>query len=210
MIWVAVGGRDSLVAVALSTYALNWLNYSLSSAGNQYALVIIGVLLVIVMMFFPRGIIVRLRATCRAMAGGRRWRPPGRGVDVETRRGPRHGGAGQAFRWRGRDRSNLLERGRRRAALHHRPNGAGKSTLFSLLCGIYRPDTGQIILKGQDVTALPSFRRVRLGLGLTFQTNRAYHDLSVRQNLEAATRSGAVGDVAADERYRYARRAVRP
>ena len=37
VIWVAVGGRDSLVAVALSTYALNWLNYSLSSAGNQYA-----------------------------------------------------------------------------------------------------------------------------------------------------------------------------
>ena len=42
VIWVAVGGRDSLLAVAISTYALNWLNYSLSSAGNQYALVIIG------------------------------------------------------------------------------------------------------------------------------------------------------------------------
>ena len=35
MIWVAVGGRDSLLACAVSTYALNWLNYSLSSAGNQ-------------------------------------------------------------------------------------------------------------------------------------------------------------------------------
>src|SRR3954454_23298105 len=57
VIWVAVGGggRDSLVAVAVSTYALNWLNYSLSSAGNQYAMIIIGVLLVMVMMFFPRG-----------------------------------------------------------------------------------------------------------------------------------------------------------
>ena len=64
------------------------------------------------------------------------------------------------------------------------PNGAGKSTLFSLLCGIHRPDSGAVILKGQDVTRLPAFRRVRLGLGLTFQTNRAYHHLSVRQNLE--------------------------
>ena len=54
VIWVAVGGRDSLLAVAVSTYALNWLNYSLSSAGNQYALVIIGALLVVVMLFFPR------------------------------------------------------------------------------------------------------------------------------------------------------------
>jgi branched-chain amino acid transport system permease protein len=60
VIWVAVGGRESLLAVAISTYALNWLTYTLSSAGNQWALVIIGALLVIVMMFFPRGIIVTL------------------------------------------------------------------------------------------------------------------------------------------------------
>ncbi|MEK0085786.1 branched-chain amino acid ABC transporter permease [Benzoatithermus flavus] len=60
VIWVAVGGRDSLIATALSTYALNWLNYTLSSAGNQYALVIIGGLLVLVMLFFPKGIIVTL------------------------------------------------------------------------------------------------------------------------------------------------------
>ena len=54
VIWVAVGGRESLLAVVLSTCALNWLNYTLSSAGYQYALVIIGVLLVVVMLFFPR------------------------------------------------------------------------------------------------------------------------------------------------------------
>lgn len=60
VIWVAVGGRDSLLAVALSTYFLNWLNFSLSSAGNQYALVIIGALLVVVMVFFPKGIVVTL------------------------------------------------------------------------------------------------------------------------------------------------------
>lgn len=60
VIWVAVGGRDSLLAVAISTITLNWLNYTLSSAGNQYALVITGALLVAVMMFFPRGIVVTL------------------------------------------------------------------------------------------------------------------------------------------------------
>ena len=65
------------------------------------------------------------------------------------------------------------------------PNGAGKSTLFSLLCGIYRPDAGSVFLKGEDVTRLPAFRRVRRGLGLTFQTNRVFHRLSVRQNLSA-------------------------
>ena len=85
------------------------------------------------------------------------------------------------------------------------PNGAGKSTLFSLLCGIQRPDAGKIVFKARDITRLPAFARVRLGLGLTFQTNRAYHDLSVAQNLEipmAAMRRRNAHD--AEERYRYA------
>ena len=60
VIWVAVGGRDSLLAVAVSTFFINWFSYTLSSAGNQYALVIMGALLVAVMVFFPRGIIVML------------------------------------------------------------------------------------------------------------------------------------------------------
>lgn len=63
------------------------------------------------------------------------------------------------------------------------PNGAGKSTLFAMLCGIERADSGQIFIFGQDVTRMQAFRRVRLGVGLTFQTNRAFHELSVRENL---------------------------
>jgi branched-chain amino acid transport system permease protein len=58
IIWVAVGGRNKLFAVLVATYVLNWLNYTLASQGNQYALLITGTLLVIVMVFFPRGIIV--------------------------------------------------------------------------------------------------------------------------------------------------------
>ncbi len=63
------------------------------------------------------------------------------------------------------------------------PNGAGKSTLFAMLCGIESADSGQIFVFGQDVTRTQAFRRVRLGIGLTFQTNRAFHQLSVRENL---------------------------
>jgi ABC-type branched-subunit amino acid transport system permease subunit len=60
VVWAAVGGRESLLAVAIATYILNWLTYTLSSAGYQYALVIIGALLVTVMLFFPDGIVVTL------------------------------------------------------------------------------------------------------------------------------------------------------
>ncbi len=63
------------------------------------------------------------------------------------------------------------------------PNGAGKSTLFAMLCGIQSADSGQIFLFGRDVTRIEAFKRVKLGIGLTFQTNRAFHELSVRENL---------------------------
>jgi ABC-type branched-subunit amino acid transport system permease subunit len=60
VIWVAVGGRNRLLAVAIATYLLNWINYTLSESGNQYAPVIMGALLLLVMLFFPRGIIVTI------------------------------------------------------------------------------------------------------------------------------------------------------
>lgn len=85
------------------------------------------------------------------------------------------------------------------------PNGAGKSTLFALLCGMHQPDSGRIVLKGRDVTGMPAFRRVRLGLGLTFQTNRAFHNLTVSQNLDAILQKGALdSDEQARRRYEMA------
>lgn len=69
VIWAAVGGRTSFLAVMIATFVLNWLTYTLSSQGNQYAMVIIGGLLVVTMMFFPRGIVVMLAETIG------RWMP---------------------------------------------------------------------------------------------------------------------------------------
>ena len=81
------------------------------------------------------------------------------------------------------------------------PNGAGKSTFFALLCGIQSPDRGTIRLGDRDVTRDKPFMRVRLGLGLTFQTNRAFHALTVAENLETARRRVATTD---DARFRLA------
>ena len=47
-------------------------------------------------------------------------------------------------------------------------NGAGKSTLFSVIAGSIRPDTGSVILDGQDVTALPDYKRSKY-IGRLFQ-----------------------------------------
>jgi len=85
------------------------------------------------------------------------------------------------------------------------PNGAGKSTLFALVCGMHELDGGRIVFKGKDITWMLPSHRVREGLGLTFQTNRVFGNLSVQQNLEiplAAIR-GERG-VEAENRYRVA------
>ena len=63
------------------------------------------------------------------------------------------------------------------------PNGAGKSTLFALLCGIQRVDSGEIFIHEHDVTHMQPFKRIRQGVGLTFQTTRAFQELSVKRNL---------------------------
>lgn len=70
------------------------------------------------------------------------------------------------------------------------PNGAGKSTLFSLLSGLQRPDHGAILFRGEDITRLPPYRRVRKGLCQKFQTTRIYRNLTVEQNLLIAGANG--------------------
>lgn len=58
VIWVAVGGRKSLVAVIIATIILLFVQQSLAGRGDQYALVIFGALLTAVMLFVPDGFIV--------------------------------------------------------------------------------------------------------------------------------------------------------
>ena len=50
------------------------------------------------------------------------------------------------------------------------PNGAGKTSLFEILCGRYTASGGQVMLKGQDITALSVHDRARLGLARTYQS----------------------------------------
>jgi branched-chain amino acid transport system ATP-binding protein len=63
------------------------------------------------------------------------------------------------------------------------PNGAGKTTLFNRIAGSFRPDFGQVILQGKDITGLPAWRRARLGIGRTFQVTRPFRDLTTIENL---------------------------
>jgi branched-chain amino acid transport system permease protein len=63
------------------------------------------------------------------------------------------------------------------------PNGAGKSTLLAMLAGTLPVSAGHIRYLGEDVTALPAYRRARLGLIRTFQLASEFKRLTVMENL---------------------------
>lgn len=64
------------------------------------------------------------------------------------------------------------------------PNGAGKTTSFRMTCGMIEPDSGQVLLGGQDVTDWPMYRRARDGgMGYLSQESSVFRKLSVQNNL---------------------------
>jgi lipopolysaccharide export system ATP-binding protein len=65
------------------------------------------------------------------------------------------------------------------------PNGAGKTTCFYSIMGLVNPDSGRILLDGEDITGLPMYRRAILGLGYLPQETSIFRGLSVEQNIGA-------------------------
>ncbi|OOY14716.1 MULTISPECIES: LPS export ABC transporter ATP-binding protein [unclassified Thioclava] len=82
-----------------------------------------------------------------------------------------------------RDVSLDLSRGEVVALLG--PNGSGKTTCFYNIAGLIRPDAGEVLIDGRDVTGLPMYRRARLGIGYLPQEASIFRGLSVEENIMA-------------------------
>jgi branched-chain amino acid transport system ATP-binding protein len=67
------------------------------------------------------------------------------------------------------------------------PNGAGKTTLFNLITGVYRPDSGDILFEGKSIAGLAPHTITNRGIARTFQTLRLFLNMSVKENVIAAT-----------------------
>ena len=65
------------------------------------------------------------------------------------------------------------------------PNGAGKTTTFYILVGLARPDSGRVLLDGDDITELPMYLRARSGISYLPQEPSVFRQLSVEDNLLA-------------------------
>jgi branched-chain amino acid transport system ATP-binding protein len=69
------------------------------------------------------------------------------------------------------------------------PNGAGKTTAFNLISGLYRPDKGDVLLRGQSVAALSPERITAAGVGRSFQITNLFPGLSVEENVRLAVQA---------------------
>lgn len=65
------------------------------------------------------------------------------------------------------------------------PNGAGKTTTFYMIVGMIRPNHGRVILDGTEITALPMYKRARMGIAYLPQETSIFRKLSVENNIMA-------------------------
>lgn len=63
------------------------------------------------------------------------------------------------------------------------PNGAGKTTMFNMLAGSLAPSSGHILLEGQDISRERAEKRLKRGLGRTFQIPRPFPEMTVLENM---------------------------
>lgn len=82
------------------------------------------------------------------------------------------------------DVSLALPHGQVRALIG--PNGAGKTSLFNLITGVLTCTTGQIRFKGQEIAHLPPYKRLKLGIGRSFQLVNLFTNLTVDENVRIA------------------------
>jgi branched-chain amino acid transport system ATP-binding protein len=66
------------------------------------------------------------------------------------------------------------------------PNGAGKSTLFNIITSFYKPDRGEVYLKGNKITGIPPHRICRMGIARTFQLVKTFLKMTLLENAVTA------------------------
>ncbi len=73
------------------------------------------------------------------------------------------------------------------------PNGAGKTTSFYMIMGLIRPDSGEVVFRGVNITRMPMYKRARMGMGYLAQEPSIFRKLTVEENILAILETLAIG-----------------
>ncbi len=69
-------------------------------------------------------------------------------------------------------------------------NGSGKTTLFNIVCGFFKPNTGSITFRGENITGLAPDKVCKMGIGRCFQTVQPFRSMSPMENVRVARAYG--------------------
>jgi branched-chain amino acid transport system permease protein len=184
-----LGGTRHWAGPAVGALVITALLYAFTAADVAIAgKAIVGVILVAVILFLPQGVLGWLRPGQRAAAeaddASSSVAPPEPRIEHKTRRSVllKAEGLSKAFSGlRALDRVDLEVREGEVLGLLG-PNGSGKSTLINLVSGYYRPDSGRIVFRGEDLAQEPAHRIARTGIARTFQIPRPFAAMTVLAN----------------------------
>jgi branched-chain amino acid transport system permease protein len=201
---VIVGGMGSLIGVVVGSSLLTIVSELLRDL-QVWRMILYGLLLTSAMVFMPRGVVGLVRQKLR------KSRPPRR--EASQARAPRVAAVadpvtpavspaplpaivrslalqtqGVTIAFGGLVAVHAVDLAVRAGTIHSiiGPNGAGKTTLFNLITGVYRPDSGQILVSGQPIHKLTPHQIARHGVARTFQTTRLFPELTVLENMQIA------------------------
>jgi ABC-type branched-subunit amino acid transport system ATPase component len=193
------GGTGTLLGPFVGAGVFVWMRDFLSKH-LEYWEVFVGGAFVLIVLFFPEGIVgtaLRLVRRRRPAATAADETPPPAVEPVAAASAPVDGGEPllrteqltKAFG--GLTAVNRVDfaihRGELRAVIG--PNGAGKTTFFNVLTGVLPPSSGRIVFKGRDVTGLPAHCVSRLGVARSYQITNIFGDLTVFENVRIAAQS---------------------
>jgi branched-chain amino acid transport system permease protein len=194
VIWVAIGGRGTLVGPALGALLTNLFQHILSGSFLIYWQLLLGIALVFVVVFAPNGLYALLLLMTRPLEPGSRGRirvrqialsphPMRDGTTLETRGISKKFGSYRALA----DVSIRLAPAELLCLVG--PNGAGKSTLVDVITARIRPMSGEVVFSGWHARTATPDRIARHGIVRKFQAAAVFDRLTVFDNL-ALARSG--------------------
>ncbi len=184
VVWAAVGGRDRLLGPVIGAIAVGALSSALR-ARFEFWEVFIAALFIAVVLFFPQGIAGAFAPLERRFAAHPRRRELDAPALAQSRPAPHLAISDVSARAGEVTILDRLTLGFERPGIFCLigPNGAGKTSTFNLLTGELAAAAGKVVLDRTEITAMPSHRIMRLGVGRKFQIPSLFPELSIADNL---------------------------